>query len=255
MLPTALTGPPVHPPARALRIVVDEPLPLLRSGLTHTLTTSGGHEVVAVTGDAATLRTAVAAHRPDMVVADAEHLPEVLALRRDHPATGVLVLARQLEAHHVPDLLSTSGGAAPGTGYLLHRRTLDETRFLGALNRVAHGEIVLDPDAVAASLRVHEAADPLSALSPQELGVLALMSKGRTNTAIARELVVSNGTVEKRVAGIFTKLGLAQSAVSNRRVLAVLRYLSAGTAAAIRSAPEWARTSTGAVPRTASVAK
>ncbi|MEV4432042.1 response regulator transcription factor [Streptomyces sp. NPDC049585] len=259
MPPIALTGRPAGPTAvGALRVVVDEPFALLRTGLLRTLA-DAGHTPLA-TGDdpGGALAATVAAHRPDVVVAAAGRLQEVVALRRERPATPVLVLSRRAEAHHVPQLLAAGGR---GTGYLLHRRIGDEAEFLDALTRVARGGTVLDPDAVTRALRAHEAHDDLAQLSPREREVLALMAEGLSNAGIARSLVLSTATVEKRVAGVFAKLGLEPDGVANRRVLAVLRYLRAAgdcgssSTCAIRSAPRCALTSTGAVPSTARVAR
>ncbi|GAA2708838.1 MULTISPECIES: response regulator transcription factor [Streptomyces] len=256
MPPIALTGRPAGPTAvGALRVVVDEPFALLRTGLLRTLA-DAGHTPLSP-GDRP-LAATVADHRPDVVVAAAGRLQEVVALRRERPATPVLVLSRRAEAHHVPQLLAAGGR---GTGYLLHRRIGDEAEFLDALTRVARGGTVLDPDAVTRALRAHEAHDDLAQLSPREREVLALMAEGLSNAGIARALVVSTATVEKRVAGVFAKLGLEPDGVANRRVLAVLRYLRAAgdcgssSTCAIRSAPQCALTSTGAVPSTARVAR
>ncbi|MGK5628456.1 LuxR C-terminal-related transcriptional regulator [Streptomyces sp. URMC 123] len=232
-------------------VAVAEPRSVLRDGLAQTLT-GHGHEVAAAVADAVALRRAVAEHRPDVAVIDTRLPPggtdgglrAALELRRDHPRTAVLVFAPRWEEHHVPSLLAEEAG---GTGYLLQDRIEDGAQFLDALTRVARGETALDPEAVTAALHAQEAADGLAALSPRELEVLALMARGRTNTAIARELVISHGTVEKRVAGIFTKLGLPRSDFSNRRVLAVLRYLRGRAASAMLSAVTSAEEAPGAM--------
>jgi len=158
-----------------------------------------------------------------------EGLRAAIELRRDHPATGVLVFSQYIETRYATRLLAAG---ASGVGYLLKDRVADVAEFTDALTRVAAGGTALDPEVVSqllgASLgdrRPGRGTSGLGSLTTREREVLSLMAEGRSNAAIAAELVVSPGAVEKHVAGIFAKLGLPPSDGDNRRVLAVLRYL------------------------------
>jgi DNA-binding NarL/FixJ family response regulator len=151
-----------------------------------------------------------------------EGLRAALELRRRYPATAVLVLSQYIETRYAAELLE--GGAA-GVGYLLKDRVADVAAFTDALIRVATGGTALDPEVVSQLLAAGRHARGLAALTPREREALALMAEGRSNAGIAAALVVSDGAVEKHVAGIFGKLGLPPSEGDNRRVLAVLRYL------------------------------
>jgi DNA-binding NarL/FixJ family response regulator len=158
-----------------------------------------------------------------------EGLRAAIELRRDHPATGVLVFSQYIETRYATRLLAAG---ASGVGYLLKDRVADVAEFTDALARVAAGGTALDPEVVSqllgASLggrRPGRGTSGLGSLTAREREVLSLMAEGRSNAAIAAELVVSPGAVEKHVAGIFGKLGLPPSDGDNRRVLAVLRYL------------------------------
>ena len=193
-----------------------------------------GHEVVAAVGNADDLLAAVAEHRPDVAVVDVrmppgytdEGLRAAIAVRRDHPQTGVLVFSQYIETRYTADLLgAASGGGAGGVGYLLKDRVGDVEEFVEALSRVAAGGTALDPEVVAQLLGASRRNDALTTLTPREREVLALMAEGRSNAAIAEILVVSDRSVEKHVGNIFSKLGLAPSDADHRRVLAVLRYL------------------------------
>jgi DNA-binding NarL/FixJ family response regulator len=135
----------------------------------------------------------------------------------------VLVLSQYIETKYTTRLLE---GNAAGAGYLLKERVADVSEFAAALERVATGGTALDPEVVGQLLRAGRRADGVAALTARERHVLALMAEGRSNAGVADALVVSGGTVEKHVAGIFDKLGLPQDEADNRRVLAVLRYLS-----------------------------
>jgi DNA-binding NarL/FixJ family response regulator len=212
-----------------VRVVIAEDSGVLRDGLVHLLS-DRGHEVVAAVGDGEALRAAVAAHDPDVAVVDVrmppghtdEGLRAALALRRDHPAVGVLVFSQYVETRYAAELLA---GRVDGVGYLLKDRVADVGEFVDALTRVAAGETVLDPEVVTQLLRAGRRTAALDTLSPREREVLALMAEGRSNTAVAKALFVSEGAVEKHVTSIFGKLGLAPSEGDHRRVLAVLRYL------------------------------
>jgi DNA-binding NarL/FixJ family response regulator len=143
-------------------------------------------------------------------------------LRRDFPATGVLVFSQYVETRYASRLLERN---AAGVGYLLKDRVADVAEFAEALERVARGGTALDPEVVRQLLGARGAVSGLAALTSREREVLALMAEGRSNAAIASALVVSGGAVEKHVASIFGKLGLEPSDTDNRRVLAVLHYL------------------------------
>ena len=216
-----------------MRIVIADDSAVVRAGLAEILTDSG-HEVVAAVGNAADLLAAVAEHQPDAAVVDVrmppgytdEGLRAAITIRRDHPGTGVLVFSQYIETRYTADLLgAASGGGAAGVGYLLKDRVADVSEFVDALARVAAGGTALDPEVVTQLFGASRRVDGLAALTAREREVLTLMAEGRTNGAIAAALVVSERAVEKHVANIFSKLGLAPSDTDHRRVLAVLRYL------------------------------
>ncbi|HEY6296033.1 MAG TPA: response regulator transcription factor, partial [Streptosporangiaceae bacterium] len=183
-------------------------------------------------GDADGLLAAVAEHQPDVVIVDVrmppshtdEGLRAALVIRREWPAVAVLVLSQYVEERYAADLLSAH---TSGVGYLLKDRVADVAEFLDALRRVAAGGTALDPEVVA-QLLVRQRSDPLDRLTARERDVLALMAEGRSNTAIAKALVVSDSAVAKHINSIFAKLGLHPGDDDgDRRVLAVLRFLSA----------------------------
>jgi DNA-binding NarL/FixJ family response regulator len=212
-----------------MRVVIAEDSVLLREGLTRLLA-EAGHEVAAAAGDPKQFLRDVGDHQPDVVVVDVrmpptftdEGLRAALVVRSTWPAIGVLVLSQYVEERYATELLSDR---PQGVGYLLKDRVADLTQFLEALDRVASQGSALDPEVVAQLLA--RSRHPLAALTPRERGVLALMAEGRSNTAIAAELVVSDGAVEKHINSIFAKLGLAPGDRDHRRVLAVLRYIGA----------------------------
>jgi len=218
-----------------MRVAIAEDSWALRDGVVQALTFHG-HDVVAAVGDADALRVEVARHRPDVVVVDVrmpptctdEGLRAAVDLRRDQPGLGVLVFSQSVEVNEATRLLV---GQPKGVGYLLKERVADVAEFVDALVRISQGGTVLDPELVSALVRSSPAVDELAGLSPRELEVLELMAEGRTNAAIAKVLMVADGTVEKRVAGVFNRLGLPNSPSDNRRVLAVLGYLRARPAA------------------------
>jgi DNA-binding NarL/FixJ family response regulator len=216
-----------------MRIVIAEDSAVVRAGLAEILA-DRGHEVVAAVGNAGDLLAAVDEHRPDVTVVDVrmppgytdEGLRAAIAIRRDHPTTGVLVFSQYIETRYAADLLgAASGGGAAGVGYLLKDRVADVGEFVEALSRVAAGGTALDPEVVTQLLGASRRTDGLASLTARERDVLALMAEGRSNGAIAAALVVSERAVEKHVGNIFSKLGLAPSDADHRRVLAVLRYL------------------------------
>ena len=189
-----------------------------------------GHEVVAAVGDGDSLIDAVDRQLPDLAVVDVrmppsfsdEGLRAALAVRAQHPTTGILVLSQYVEERYAAELLATQSS---GIGYLLKDRVADVREFLEALQRVGDGGTALDPEVVAQLLARSGRQDPLERLTPREREVLGLMAEGRSNAAIAAALVVSDGAVEKHVTSIFSKLDLLPAEHDHRRVLAVLRWL------------------------------
>jgi DNA-binding NarL/FixJ family response regulator len=214
---------------RPLRIAIAEDAAIMRDGLTQTLTRRG-HDVVAAVADPELLRQAVEAHRPDVAIIDVrmppthtdEGIRAARSIRESHPGTSVLVFSQYIETQLAADLFA---GTAEGVGYLLKDRVADVSDFIDALTRVAHGGTVLDPEVVRHLLGASRRTSALKALTPREREVLAQVAQGRSNTAIAAAFTISPGVVEKHVASIFAKLGLAPSDNDNRRVLATLKYL------------------------------
>jgi DNA-binding NarL/FixJ family response regulator len=216
-----------------MRIVIAEDSAVVRAGLAEILA-DRGHQVVAAVGNADDLLIAVAEHQPDVTVVDVrmppgytdEGLRAAISIRRDHPKVGVLVFSQHIETRYTADLLGAApGGGAAGVGYLLKDRVADVEEFVEALGRVAAGGTALDPEVVTQLLGASRRSDGLASLTARERDVMALMAEGRSNGAIASTLVISERAVEKHVANIFSKLGLAPSDADHRRVLAVLRYL------------------------------
>jgi DNA-binding NarL/FixJ family response regulator len=220
----------------ALRVVLAEDSVLLREGLVRLLT-DAGFDVVDAVPDAEAFLKAVEADRPDLVVVDVRMPPTftdegvraALVVREQYPQVAVVVLSQYVEEHYATDLLA---GRARGIGYLLKDRVADVGEFADTLRRVAAGGTALDPEVVAQLLSRARRRDPLERLSPRETEVLRLMAEGRSNTAIAGALVVSEGAVEKHVSSIFAKLDLPPAEHDHRRVLAVLRWLEHGPDAA-----------------------
>jgi DNA-binding NarL/FixJ family response regulator len=214
-----------------MRIVIGEDSALLRAGLTRLLT-DAGEDVVAAVGDADALVAAVRDHAPDLAVVDVRMPPDLtddglraaVAIREHQPEVGILVLSQYVEERYATELLARDSAKV---GYLLKDRVADVADFVEAVRRVGTGGTALDPEVVG-QLIARRRRDPLERLTAREREVLALMAEGRSNAAIARELVVSEGAVEKHVNNIFTKLDLVATGEDNRRVLAVLRWLGVG---------------------------
>jgi DNA-binding NarL/FixJ family response regulator len=211
-----------------LRVVLAEDDVLLREGLASLLQRSG-FEVVGQAGDATRLLALVAEQTPDLVVVDirmppthtAEGLDAARQIRQQQPQIGILVLSAHVEVDHAMELLASGRGV----GYLLKSRVTDVEEFLDTLGRIARGGSVVDPTLVAELVAARHRDDPLAELSAREREVLALMAEGRSNAGIAHRLWVTEGTVEKHVRSILTKLTLPETTDDHRRVLAVLTFL------------------------------
>jgi len=212
-----------------MRIVIAEDAAVIRAGLKEILT-DRGHEIVAAVGDAVALRAAVSGHKPDLAIVDVRMPPDhtdeglraAIAIRREHPEIGILVFSQYVETRYAADLLSMRSG---GVGYLLKDRVANVAEFTDAITRIAAGGTALDPEVVTGLLAASRHRDALAALTARERDVLALMAEGRSNSAIAEHLYVSERAVEKHISNIFSKLGLPPSDSDHRRVLAVLAYL------------------------------
>ena len=212
------------------RVVLAEDDVLLREGLASLLARSG-FQVVGQAGDAAGLLKLVAELAPELAVVDirmppthtTEGLEAARQIRQEHPAIGILVLSAHVEVEHAMELLASGRGI----GYLLKSRVTDVDEFIDTLQRIARGGSVVDPALVAELVAARRRDDPLAALSAREREVLALMAEGRSNAGIARRLWVTEGTVEKHVRSILTKLTLPETTDDHRRVLAVLTFLDA----------------------------
>ena len=211
-----------------MRIVIADDSVLLREGLARLLEDSG-FEVVGQAGDGEDLVRKVAAHKPDAAVVDLrmppthtdEGLRAAKRIREQQPGTGVLVLSQYAEEEYATELI---GDGAEGVGYLLKDRVADVDGFADAVRRVAEGGSALDPEIVQLMLG-RRRDEPLEELTTREREVLALMAEGRSNQAIAEDLVITERAVEKHVTSIFGKLGLPATGETHRRVLAVLTYL------------------------------
>jgi DNA-binding NarL/FixJ family response regulator len=211
-----------------LRVVLADDDVLLRSGLAQLLERPG-FTVVGQAGDASTLLDLVRSLLPDVVVVDirmpptqtVEGLDAARTIREELPDVAIMVLSAHVEVEHAMTLLA--GGK--GIGYLLKSRVVDVEDFVDSLARVAHGGSVVDPGLVQELVSARRRDDPLAALSPRELEVLALMAEGRSNLGIAQGLWVTEGTVEKHVRSILGKLNLPEESTDHRRVLAVVAYL------------------------------
>jgi DNA-binding NarL/FixJ family response regulator len=215
-----------------VRVVLAEDGVLLREGLIGLLNRFG-HEVVAAVPDATGLAAAVDGTDPDVLITDVrlpptftdEGLRAAVALRARRPALPVLVLSQYVEQTYAAELLDSGAGA--GVGYLLKDRIGDVEEFVGALVRVAAGHTVVDPYVVRQLLGRRK--DPLHRLTPREREVLGWMAEGRSNAAIARQMVITEAAVAKHISGLLIKLDLPPDADDHRRVRAVLAYLRGQT--------------------------
>jgi DNA-binding NarL/FixJ family response regulator len=211
------------------RVVIAEDSAILRDGLVQLLL-DRGFVITDAVGDAEGLRQSIERHLPDVAIVDIrmpptftdEGLRAALDLRRLHKGLAILMFSQYIETRYAADLLADD---AAGIGYLLKDRVADVSEFVEALTRVASGGTALDPEVVTQLLGASRRAGAVSVLTARERDVLSLMAEGRSNAAIAGALEISEGTVEKHVASIFSKFDLPESESDHRRVLAVLRFL------------------------------
>jgi DNA-binding NarL/FixJ family response regulator len=225
--PTAIA---VDSNAPELRVVVAEDDVLLREGLASLLSRSG-FDVIGRAGDGAELLSRVRALKPDLVVVDirmpptntTEGLDAAKLIRAEMPDVGILVLSAHVEVEHAMELLESGHKV----GYLLKSRITDVADFIDSLERISRGGSVVDPALVKELVSSRRHQDPLAVLSPREREVLALMAEGRSNAGIGRRLWVTEGTVEKHVRSILTKLNLPETDEDHRRVRAVIAFLDA----------------------------
>lgn len=226
---TASSSGSASSPGEPLRVILAEDSVLLREGLIRLLS-DAGFTVLDACGDAESFLRSVSSQQPDLVVVDVRMPPTftdegvraALVIREQFPQIAVLVLSQYVEEHYATELVA---GRSRGVGYLLKDRVADVGDFLEALRRVAAGGTALDPEVVSQLLSRARRRDPLERLTPRETEVLQLMAEGRSNTAIAAALVVTEGAVEKHVSSIFAKLDLPPTEHDHRRVLAVLRWM------------------------------
>ena len=213
-----------------MRVVIGDDSVLLREGISRLLREEG-IEVVEGAGDAVELMAAVERQHPDLAIIDVrmpptysdEGLRAAIEIRRRRPEVALLVLSQFVEERYATELLA---GETSGIGYLLKDRVGDVAEFIEVVHRVASGGAALDQDVVRQLLARSHKSDPLARLTPREREVLSLMAEGKSNSAVADELVVSLGAVEKHVTNIFMKLDLPQDdELRHRRVMAVVRYL------------------------------
>ena len=213
-----------------IRVALADDDILLREGLASLLERSG-FDVVGQCGDAQQLMALVRQQLPELVIVDirmppghsTEGLDAAREIRSEFPDTAILVLSAHVDVEHAMDLLASG----QRSGYLLKSRVINVDDFLDTLRRVVGGASVVDPVLVKELVAARRADDPLDVLSPREREVLSLMAEGRSNAGIARDLWVTEGTVEKHVRSILMKLGLPEADDVHRRVLAVLTFLGA----------------------------
>ena len=213
-----------------MRVVIAEDLFLLRDGLVRLLQ-AHGFEITEAVGTGPDLLRALLEHQPDVAIVDVrlpptftdEGLQAALEARRQAPGLPVVVLSQYVEQLYARELLADQAG---GVGYLLKDRVFDDDSFVDAIRAVATGGTVMDPEVVSKLLVRRSRDEPVTRLTGREREVLALMAEGRSNSAIAQRLFVTEKAVGKHTTGIFAKLDLAPANDDNRRVLAVLAYLN-----------------------------
>ena len=212
-----------------MRILIVEDSVLLRAGVARLLQDEG-IAVVGEADDAESFKQRWEMHRPDLSIVDVrmppthtdEGIRASVELQAEHPDAKILVLSQYVEERYAKELLADGRG---GVGYLLKERIADVSEFIDAVQRVASGGTALDSEVVAQLFARRRS--PIDDLTARESEVLSLMAQGFTNRAVADQLMVSDGTVEKHTSSIFSKLGLEQRSTDHRRVLAVLRWLDA----------------------------
>lgn len=213
-----------------MRVVIGEDLALLRDGLVRLLE-AFDFDVVAAVDNGPDLRAALVELSPDVAVVDVrmppthtdDGLKAAIEARAEVPGLPVLVLSQFVEPLYARELLSDRGGAV---GYLLKDRVSDISQFLEAVRRVAGGGTAMDPEVISELLTSRSRGRALEVLTPREREVLGLMAEGRSNSAVASRMFVTEKAVAKHINNIFTKLCLPMSNDDNRRVLAVLAYLN-----------------------------
>ncbi|CAM4397805.1 response regulator [Nocardiopsis rhodophaea] len=213
-----------------MRVVIAEDLALLRDGLIRLLQ-AHDLQVVAAVDNGPDLLKALLEHQPDVGVVDVrlpptftdEGLQAAIEARRRVPGLPILVLSQHVEQLYARELLSDNGGAV---GYMLKDRVFDIGQFIDAIRRVAAGGTAMDPAVISQLLAKQSEDGPLAALTPREREVLSEMAEGRSNSAIAQRLFITEKAVSKHINNIFTKLDLPPSNDDSRRVLAVLAYLN-----------------------------
>jgi len=230
-MPASSATPETAPASlRATRVVLADDDVLLREGLASLLDRSG-FDVVGQAGNGTELLTLVRSVHPELAIIDirmppaqtTEGLQAARVIREELPGTAIIVLSAHMEVDEAMELLA--GGQ--GLGYLLKSRVTDVAEFIETVERITAGASVVDPSLVQELVRARRRRDPLDGLSPREREVLALMAEGASNAGIARRIYVTEGTVEKHVRSILTKLDLPESEAEHRRVLAVLKFLEA----------------------------
>ncbi|EFG73786.1 response regulator receiver domain protein [Mycobacterium parascrofulaceum ATCC BAA-614] len=220
----------MEPEEAGVRVVVADDDVLLREGLASLLARSG-YRVVGQVGDAASLLGLVRRERPQLAIVDirmpptgtTDGLDAAMTIREELPSVGLVILSAHVDVEHAMQLLASGRGV----GYLLKTRVTDVDDFLDTLGRIAGGGCVIDPALVQELVEARTRNDPLAVLSPREKEVLGLMAEGRSNAGIARRLWVTEGTVEKHVRNIMTKLELHETPDDHRRVRAVITFLEA----------------------------
>jgi DNA-binding NarL/FixJ family response regulator len=214
--------------SRAVSVIVADDDALLREGLASLLERSG-FDVVGRVGNGTEALALARTEKPDLLVLDirmpptntTEGLDVARVIREEQPETGILVLSAHVEVEHAMELLATGRAI----GYLLKSRVTDVAEFIDSLQRIANGASVIDPALIQELVSAGRRKDPLAVLSPREHEVLALMAEGRSNAGVARQLWLTEGTVEKHVRSILSKLNLPETADDHRRVRAVITFL------------------------------